>query len=191
MEEFSARDCANFSKQMLLESAQSLPETFLASALSDSMIVPKERVYAYELYHQFRTKWDKSCDIKRQRLRINGELDKRHKDKAGASLRTRPDMIVHEPGADRNILVVEIKCANESHMQRYDRDYYKLRSFCDEEGLGYQSAVYIIYGVNAKMRAQRCIDRIPEADRNARIEVWVHESENAQVSRFPYHPPTD
>src|SRR5882724_4375101 len=72
----------------------------------------RERVYCYELYHQWRCQW-----ATRFPYTLSGETDKRkHVHVRGKHLDDiKPDFLVHEPGnmdPGSNLLAVEVKAAN-------------------------------------------------------------------------------
>jgi hypothetical protein len=105
----------------------------------------RERVYAYELYHQLRLLWP--LDLARYSL--GGEVDKAgHPLVRGNDLdRTKPDLIAHVPGdMDWNLAVVEIKSAR-VEQDAVERDLRKLAAFCDPDRGRYTSAYFLVYGV--------------------------------------------
>ena len=68
----------------------------------------RERIYCYELYHQLRTRFTSSSHP----YVLHGEVDKRgHKfitDHFHGKL-VHPDFVVHAPGTDSNLVVMEGK----------------------------------------------------------------------------------
>ena len=102
----------------------------------------RERVYTYELYHQWRCQWQRDFPYS-----VGAEVDK-----AGHPVIRRgdkPDFIVHVPGENQNLLVVEVKPANASR-RKIMKDLRTLtrfrRSLAPEQN--YFAAYFWIYGVS-------------------------------------------
>ena len=90
----------------------------------------RERVYAYELYHQLRVRWPAWPYL------LGGEIDKEgHPLIRGGLLHgVKPDMVVHIPGGmDNNLAVLEVKPAT-ARTARAVQDLKKLTAFCSEAG---------------------------------------------------------
>lgn len=104
----------------------------------------RERVYCYELYHQWRSHWTDSF-----RYSLGGEIDKSGHPliRSGA----KPDFLVHVPGEMDNLLIVEIKPANAAVARMVD-DLKKLTKFCRQDARGnsanYHSAYFWVYGIS-------------------------------------------
>lgn len=101
----------------------------------------RERVYCYELYHQWRSRWPKDFDYS-----IGGEIDKSGNRlvRSGA----KPDFLVHVPGVMDNLLAMEVKPAN-GERRKMARDLstltYFRRALGDDEN--YFAAYFWIYGL--------------------------------------------
>jgi hypothetical protein len=115
----------------------------------------RERVYAYELYHQLRSIWPNWP------YSLAGEVDKRgHPVVRGGHLDdAKPDLLVHVPGVmNQNLLAVEIKAARPEARQAEARaiaqDLRKLAAFRE---VGYEGAMLLVFG--------EAIDRIRECVR--------------------------
>jgi len=105
---------------------------------ADSMY--RERVYCYELYHQLRRI---SGDFP---FSFGGEVDKTGHPhfEDGQYARSKPDLLVHEPGSmNRNLAVVEVKRAD-ANRGAMGRDLGKLAWFCDRAA--YFGGVFLVYG---------------------------------------------
>lgn len=103
--------------------------------------VYRERVYAYELYHQLRCKWPLSWGYV-----LNGEVDKRgHPLFQGAQIQdSKPDLLVHRPGdMDGNLFIIEIKPFN-ARPEDVEHDLRKLTTFC--RVAGYRKGILLFFG---------------------------------------------
>jgi len=129
----------------------------------------RERVYCYELYHQMRSNWPPQSHYL-----LNGELDK----SAHPILRelgadhAKPDLLVHTPGAMAgNYAIVEVKHSTAADGIR--KDLQNLDLFVRR--VGYQRAIYLIYGPEANARGVGRIEAIANEFQNlVPIEVWLH-----------------
>lgn len=75
----------------------------------EPLVQYRERVYAYELYHQLRRRWPP------WRYSLGGEVDKRRHPiiRDGCLKNVKPDLIVHVPrDMNHNLAVIEIKGAS-------------------------------------------------------------------------------
>jgi len=133
----------------------------------------RERVYCYELYHQMRKNWPAGCQYF-----LNGELDKR----AHPILRdlgadhAKPDLLVHTPGAMAgNYAIIEVKHSTAADGVR--KDLQTLDLFVRK--VGYQRAIYLIYGREANAAGVLRIELIAnEFSELVPIEVWLHSDVN-------------
>lgn len=129
----------------------------------------RERVYCYELYHQMRKNWPPNSQYF-----LNGELDKR----AHPLLRelgadgAKPDLLVHTPGAmEGNYAIIEVKHSTTTDGIRKDLKTFDLFV----RTVGYQRAIYLIYGHEANARGVGRIETIAnEFDNLVPIELWLH-----------------
>jgi hypothetical protein len=129
----------------------------------------RERVYCYELYHQIRNRWPDTT-----KYIINGEIDKRAHPilkKLGAD-HAKPDLLVHTPGAmSGNYAIIEVKHSLTTAGVR--KDLQTLDLFVRE--VGYQRAIYLIYGPEASIDGVARIEAIAnEFAELLPIEIWVH-----------------
>ncbi len=132
--------------------------------------VYRERVYAYELYHQMRSQWPPDTSYY-----LNGELDKSaHPILAGLGVRgLKPDLLVHQPGyMTGNHAAIELKKA-ETSASGIKKDLSTLALF--RTNVRYERAIYLVYGYHAD---DGLLDRIRARYRQlqtpAPIEVWFH-----------------
>lgn len=131
--------------EWLLSASENLEELYFRVPVFDASSVNRERrriyrerVYCYELYHQWRCRWER-----RFRYSLNGELDKQ-----GHSVikdGVKPDFLVHIPGGMKNLLALEVKtklaCRND--MIKDLRKLTRLRRGPAE----YYASYFLIYGV--------------------------------------------
>lgn len=105
----------------------------------------RERVYCYELYHNWRRLWPAQSEFS-----LSGEVDKQGHQLIRSL--AKPDFLVHVPGQMRNLLVMEVKARNASPTRLAD-DLKKLiafrRAIDDPLGVhaGYFAAYLWIYGL--------------------------------------------
>jgi hypothetical protein len=138
----------------------------------------RERVYAYELYHQLRAHWPHDWPYS-----LGGEIDKAgHPVIRGGYLDgAKPDLLVHVPGTmDRNLLVMEIKTLrprnNPAEQHLMTRDFQKLVAFRE---VGYFAAAFLVFGDD--------VDRVRNYGREsgidlALIELWHHRRPGEQAA---------
>ena len=92
--------------EWLLCASSLVDEDYIQLPVADSEDLEyRERVYCYELYHQWRMHWPKNFPFS-----LSGELDK-----SGHPLirdKSKPDFLVHIPGQMTNLLIVEVKPKN-------------------------------------------------------------------------------
>ena len=116
---------------------------------SEPLNVYRERVYAYELYHQLRHRWPADWPYS-----LAGEVDKsRHPIVRGGYLdKAKPDLLVHVPREmDKNLIALEIKPLRSVHNQRerdrFQLDIRKLVAF-RQHPANYASAVLLVFGTD-------------------------------------------
>ena len=112
---------------------------------SDALVQYRERVYAYELYHQLRLRWPANWAYS-----LGGEIDKRcHPLIRDEPLHNaKPDLLVYIPGRmDRNLSVIEIKPL-QSNPQPHEQDRFKkdLQKLIAFRQTGYASAFFLVFG---------------------------------------------
>lgn len=116
----------------------------------NNCIKTEERIFAYELYHQFRKIMDD--DNKYTNLYMSGEQVKNCNLFQGESLNGMkhiiPDMVLHETIAEnsgKQVFYVEIKMSNN---QALLKDLYKLTKLKKENKLHFKYYVFIVVGMN-------------------------------------------
>jgi hypothetical protein len=131
----------------------------------------RERVYAYELYHQLRARWP------RWPYSLGGEVDKRgHTIVRGGPLdNAKPDLLVHIPGQMTNLVVVEIKSlkprVSRDEKEALGWDVQKLIAFRE---IGYEAAFMLVFGESAD-RAAGYGDELRRAGMPLdAVELWHH-----------------
>lgn len=137
-------------KTWLLEASKEITEPYFQIPVAGGNNAYRERVYCYELYHQWRVKWDN-----RFTFLLCGELDKRgHTLVKGKHLdNTIPDFLVHTPGEMNNLLVMEVKFVT-GNKKKMAKDLVKLtayrRDLKDKYGnpANYHAAYFLVYGLS-------------------------------------------
>lgn len=115
------------------------PEYFQLPVAGQRDAIYRERVYCYELYHQWRCRWREGFAYT-----LGGEIDKSgHPLIRGSS---KPDFLVHVPGnMGNNLLVVEVKPAMSSR-GKMASDLVKLCRF-RRTPIDYSFAFFLVYGL--------------------------------------------
>lgn len=137
----------------------------------------RERVYCYELYHQMRLWWPDHTDYY-----LNGEIDKA----AHPILRTlgadyaKPDLLVHRPGyMTGNHAIIEVK-SPAADAEGIRKDLKTLSLF--KSRVGYQRAIYLVYGYEAANVVERIIRFAGEVQDLESIELWLHQNPDEHAS---------
>jgi hypothetical protein len=166
--------------EWLFEASRHVPEQYMQLPVAGAETgVYRERVYCYELYHQWRARWSADSPFT-----LSAEVDK-----SGHPIirdKFKPDFVVHVPGEMDNLLVMEVKPANAgmSGMVKDLKSLFKFR--CDlGEGKNYRAAYFWIYG----LRIDRWPDIRHELSRSvaalkidpAAFRFVVHETANARA----------
>ena len=130
----------------------------------------RERVYAYELYHQLRCRWPAWS------YSLGGEIDKScHPIIRDPPLKAaKPDLLVHVPGEmSDNLAVIEIKPAtlaappNEQH--RFHKDLRKLVAFRQ----WYPAAFLLVFGESLS-RTREYAEQLSGTVDLSLVELWHH-----------------
>lgn len=131
----------------------------------------RERVYCYELYHQMRSLWPAPHDC---RYTLNGEIDKDGHPllRAMQADFAKPDFLIHTPGSMAgNHAIIEVK-TERAGPQAIRGDLAKLQLFLGP--VGYQRAIYLIYGRAANQTIARAVAIKEELGIAEPIEFWLH-----------------
>ena len=127
--------------------------------------VYRERVYCYELYHQMRALWPDYGEYF-----LNGEVDKGGHPYFQELGSLKPDFIIHKPGTGNNYAAIEVK-AGAAAAKDIQKDVGTLLTFL---GLGYQRALYIVYGDHPETVRERISGAIQDPAALDAFELWVH-----------------
>ncbi len=147
--------------EILSRASAAIGKEYFLLPISGTSSVYRERVYCYELYHQMRPLW-----LSDSLYRLNGEIDKSaHPYFRKSRKQPKPDFLVHEPGTNNNYAVIEVKSAPGASSSGICKD---LQTLSDFKNLGYQRAIYLIYGAGGAPA-----DAIDGA-RVKRLELWLH-----------------
>lgn len=128
--------------ELIANAAEKVDATYLKlkTTYSDDGIV-RERVFCYELYHQLRL-----LHTSKEKLIINGEIDKRgHPDfKNGGE--KNPDFVFHIPGGNEsNTIILEVKGTIGSDIPK---DLETISHFILKQS--YQIGILLVYNHNLK-----------------------------------------
>lgn len=165
-------------RHLLREATMRLSREYFMLPVADAeggepLIRYRERVYAYELYHQLRSIWPDWP------YSLAGEVDKRgHPLIRGGDLdNAKPDLLVHVPGQmEHNLVVLEIKAirSHENHVlpAALATDLRKLIAF---RRAGYAGAVFLAFGGSVEL-VREIARRFEEVQGSLfDIELWHHE----------------
>jgi len=153
----------------------------------------RERVYAYELYHQLRCIWPAPPEWT---FFLNGEVDKRGHplpQLQGVFVKDRiPDLLVHRPGDEHgNLVIIEIKSVA-AGPDDVANDLCKLTAFCRQ--VGYRQGVLLFFGSGSSVERLRalCLDGLEraqgEAD-GAQVLVYWHAGPRVAPISIPLERP--
>lgn len=78
---------------------------------------------------------------------------------------------MHQPGTGENYAVIEVKSSH-ALAREIDKDLGTLTLF--RHRLGYQRAVYLVYGADAANAAERVNERAAKFQEIAPFELWLH-----------------
>ena len=166
-------------RRLVSEAAAGVSEQYFMLPVADAnggepLIQYRERVYAYELYHQLRSRWPKSP----WPYSLGGEVDKLGHPivRDGDLEAAKPDLLAHVPGTmENNLLVVEIKAArpreNPNDRAAIERDLSKLVAFRD---VGYAWAILLVFGDSVERIRDYAHDSQKVRDNLHLIELYHH-----------------
>jgi hypothetical protein len=138
----------------------------------------RERVYCYELYHQMRRRWPNGSEFY-----LNGEIDKAaHPILRGlGAANTKPDLLIHRPGyMSGNHAIVEVKHCRIS-ARGIAKDLRTLALF--RSAVGYERAIYLVYGDECEVIADRIANVAERVGGTPPIELWLHRSVGEPAGR--------
>jgi hypothetical protein len=154
--------------QILRDATAAIPPDYFLLPIHGADPVYRERVYCYELYHQMRRLWPQDCPY-----RLNGEVDKRAHPYFQRGGQPKPDLLVHQPGTGENYAVIEVKSSS-AIGRDIDKDLETLTIFMNE--LGYQRAIYLVYGADALGTGDRVRECAAKFLQIAPFELWLHQA---------------
>jgi hypothetical protein len=166
--------------QIISDATGAIDNSYFRLQLDGGDPVYRERVYCYELYHQMRLRWPENTTYV-----LNGEVDKAaHPILCRLSAdHVKPDLLVHRPGyMSGNHAIIEVKPSNASS-RGIKKDIESLSLFI--KTVGYQRAIYLIYGNDAGETKIEQIRRIAgNIEDIASIELWIHQHANRCAFHF-------
>lgn len=132
--------------ECLRAATQNIQRSYMFLPIAGSVLpIYRERVYCYELYHQFRLSWGNYGDFS-----LGGEVDKTHHPlMRGLDIdNTKPDLLVHRPGdMDGNLAIIEVKPVI-ARKPGIRKDLRTLTAFLRHGK--YHHAIYLVYGGDAQ-----------------------------------------
>lgn len=191
--------------QTILSSALSEFDTYFNEAIkcidASYMLLPtygekfvyRERIYCYELYHQFRSAMEAASH---RHFTLSGEVDKRqHRELESLMSNSKliPDLLYHTPGnMDGNLVVIEVKTIH-GDSKGFKKDLVTLTGFTQEAN--YCKGILLVFG-----RHRRCHQKIKALCDKARqwhdepatpinlerIELHWHQEANSQAQRISW-----
>lgn len=149
---------------------QRIPAAYFQLSIDGGGSKYRERVYCYELYHQMRCIWPQGTEYY-----LNGEVDKAAHPilrKLGAASK-KPDLLVHRPGyMEGNHAIIEVKSPTATR-KGIEKDLATLSLF--RTTVRYERAIYLLYGNDALVTAERVVRVAAGTADLAPFEVWLHE----------------
>ena len=158
--------------EILCRATANISAEYFQLPVDGGMLIYRERVYCYELYHQMRCLWPKEGTD----LRLNGEVDKKaHPVMSKFDMHLAiPDLLVHGPGyMARNFAVIEIKpqTAIATGIEKDIRTLTEFRRFAK-----YERAIYLHYGHELPDGLLSTIQAEAVKANSPKIEVWFHKA---------------
>ena len=159
--------------RLLESSTENITHNYFLLPIDGGDKVYRERVYCYELYHQLRCKFPSKTGYE-----ISGEIDKygHPKIRNNGLDRIKPDFLIHQPGNDNNLLIMEVKPITSSN-SGIKKDLKSLTAFIRHAN--YKKAIYLFYGdgniekVLKKIKNLKNDSERKQIDINL-IEIWWH-----------------
>jgi hypothetical protein len=146
----------------------------------------RERVYAYELYHQLRVRWP------RWHYSLAAEIDKSgHPIFRNMDLQlAKPDLLAHAAGQmEDNLIALEIKPLTPKALRdervNMRSDFQKLIAFCGDVGR-YEQGIFLVFGENLNRVRGYAQEMINEGLDFAKIELWHHSAANSPAASVPW-----
>lgn len=167
--------CRAFEDMLRQATAQVGPAYFTLLTMDHVEPISRERVYCYELYHQFRSAWPSEGVLKA--YSINGEVDKMgHAAFAGPLRGAKPDFVVHVPGSmEHNLVTVEVKRRSATPESLTD-DLEKLHLMTNVGQ--YYRGILVVFGEprgdNITPAFRGLSDAAAESCAAGTVQVWTH-----------------
>ncbi|MBE7179102.1 MAG: hypothetical protein INR69_22050, partial [Mucilaginibacter polytrichastri] len=142
-------------RPLFLAATSKIPKIYfqlpVAEPDGEVILIYRERVYTYELYHQLRCLWTDGTPFY-----LCGEVDKTNSPiyKETSVNGLKPDLLVHVPGQAENLAVIEVKPINAANREIL-KDLCSLEAFMHHAG--YKKAFLLIYGANENGHLDRII----------------------------------
>lgn len=166
---------------LLCDAIASVPKEYFTIEVAEKNAAARrkrrERVYAYELYHQMRILQDERKSSLGENMCINAEIDKR-----GHTIikeKFNPDIIIHEQGTMHNLCVIELKvCLDYDGIHKDMKTIYKMVSNCN-----YMCGAFVMAGASldeTKIKLRNVLKKRPiKGIENYTDKIWIISEENA------------
>jgi len=168
---------------------QNIKHSYMFLPIAGSVLpIYRERVYCYELYHQFRIVWNDHKGFS-----INGEVDKTHHPLIHDPniKNSKPDFLIHKPGnMSGNLAIIEVKPVT-ARKDDIKKDLITMTAFL--KIINYHFAIYLVYGddINALDSFILKAISLQEMDANNEINLdsimlFWHQSPGKTALRIPW-----
>jgi len=161
----------------LVQASEQIPKDYFKLPVAgQENPIYRERVYCYELYHQWRNQWSDDC-----RFSLCGEINKNgHRI---IRTHTMPDFLVHTPREMKNLLILEVKPVS-AQLWRIIEDLKKIAWFRTQikdntDNTNYYAGYFLLYGkskITWEKRRKSIENKINNEIDLKLIQVFIHES---------------
>jgi hypothetical protein len=137
--------------EVLDQAVRQVKCAFFKIPVSRGTPISRERVFCYELYHQFR----KITEADESEIIVHAEMDKcGHQE---IRTKRKPDFIWHVPGTNQNYVVMEVKSAIKLKKVQLKKDIETLNEFVGK--WHYEVGVLFIYSIENSEEIKNAVKR--------------------------------
>ena len=173
----------------LLEASAHISADYIQLPVANSnSVVYRERVYCYELYHNWRCNWPAGFQFS-----LAGELDKRgHPVIHNGGI---PDFLIHIPGEMKNLLAMEVKPwkraahvkPSNEHVTEMVKDLVKLTKY--RQVVQYHAAYFWVYGMPLEAWAElrrRIRDNATDTIDWSQVICFAHSTQGQRACKLEW-----